>query len=111
MPYDKVVDSKKLDDGLTLIANSIRNKTIIQNELVFPEGFSKAIKSINEGEHPIYNGQYSVTPKANETVLLQTKNKILKDNVTVEKVPYFETSNDYGETIYIASEVKENANK
>lgn len=54
---------------------------------------------------PAYDGEHIVTPKAYEDQTLATKNKRMKDNVTVKAVPYWETSNKYGETVYIASEV------
>lgn len=44
----------------------------------------------------IYQGDYTVTPKITEEVLLQTKSKVMKSNVTVLKVPQFEVSNDAG---------------
>lgn len=44
----------------------------------------------------IYQGDYTVTPKVTEEVLLQTKSKVMKNNVTVLKVPQFEVSNDSG---------------
>lgn len=49
MPYDKLVDSTFLDDGLTQIANSIRAKTGGKDELAFPTGMSEAIDSIGGG--------------------------------------------------------------
>lgn len=52
-----------------------------------------------------YAGEYVVIPLAEEAVILPTTNKILYDDVTVTKVPYFETSNTSGTTVYIASEV------
>ena len=52
-----------------------------------------------------YHGDYEVVPKANEDVVLQTAGMQMSDDVTVFKVPYFETSNIYGDTVYIASEV------
>lgn len=51
-----------------------------------------------------YEGDYDVTPKAYERVVLPTAHKLLDKNVTVQKVPYFETSNQYGDTVYIAKE-------
>ena len=50
----------------------------------------------------IYDGDYIVTPLANGEVILETKNKSLTDDVTVLKVPRFQTSNEYGTTFYIA---------
>ena len=44
-----------------------------------------------------YEGEYTVIPKANAPTVLAT--------VTVTKIPYYETSNPTGDTVYIASEV------
>ena len=56
---------------------------------------------------PLYTGDYVVTPMAHEQQTLQTANKLLTDDVTVKKVPYYETSNDAGgTTIYIASDLE-----
>lgn len=52
-----------------------------------------------------YEGDYEVVPNAFEPVVLPTKNKLLADDVTVTKVPYYEVSNETGTTVYIASEV------
>lgn len=49
----------------------------------------------------IYEGDYIVTPKANEEVILETSNKILTDDITVLEIPYYETSNISGYTVYI----------
>lgn len=55
---------------------------------------------------PVYDGVYTVTPKAYDAQVLQTKNRVLEDNVTVEKVPSFDVSNQSGgTTFYIAAEV------
>lgn len=59
------------------------------------------------GELPKYEGEYEVTPLADQATTLLTKEKYLDSNVTVNKVPYYETSNtDGGETAYIAMEVE-----
>lgn len=52
-----------------------------------------------------YGGEYEVTPAANQNQTLETANKILTGDITVFKVPYYQTSNEYGDTVYIASEV------
>jgi hypothetical protein len=54
----------------------------------------------------IYSGAYEVTPKAWEEQILQTDGKLMTDDVTVFRVPYYETSNLFdGKTAYIAEEV------
>lgn len=53
---------------------------------------------------PEYAGPVTVTPRAYNEVVLATNGKLMTNDVTVHRVPYFETSNDSGETVYIAAE-------
>lgn len=53
----------------------------------------------------VYTGEYEVIPKAHESQTLETKDKLMEDNVFIFSVPYFQTSNEHGDTVYIASEV------
>lgn len=55
-----------------------------------------------------YEGEYIVTPKAFEETILETRNKLMADDVTVLEIPYWETSNPDGKTVYIAGEVEIN---
>lgn len=55
----------------------------------------------------VYEGAYRVHSEAHEVQILPTANKQLTKNITVEKIPYFETSNlSNGITAYIGSEVE-----
>ena len=49
-----------------------------------------------------YEGPYLVIPKTIDQVLA-TKNKTMRDDVTVTEIPYAETSNIHGTTVVIAS--------
>lgn len=51
-----------------------------------------------------YEGDYEVVPRAYENVELQTEQKQMKHNVTVYKVPKYETHNEHGSTVYIATD-------
>lgn len=54
---------------------------------------------------PTYKGSYEVTPKTTKQVI-ETAQKVMKDDVTVFAIPFFETSNTSGgNTIYIGKEV------
>lgn len=74
-------------------------------------GGSCKLKSIVNGQGGIYmpvypdmySGELIITPKAHEEQTLECAHKTMPDNVTVLKVPYYETSNDDGTTVYIAS--------
>ena len=58
------------------------------------------------GNLSIYNGNYTVTPSVEEQTL-KTANKKMLEDVTVKKIPFYETSNlSGGNTVYIGSEVE-----
>ena len=52
-----------------------------------------------------YDGDYEVIPQAHDEVILPTNGLVMKDDVTVREVPYYEVSNEYGYTVYIASNI------
>lgn len=45
------------------------------------------------GDYEYYEGEYVVTPQAWEETVLETEGLVLTDDVTVLRIPYFETSN------------------
>lgn len=51
-----------------------------------------------------YTGEYTVTPQPFDETVLDTHQKLLTDDITVLKIPYFETSNEHGNTVYIGGE-------
>ena len=78
-------------------------KVTVKNQPKINVDIKSATTVINSAS--IYDGSYSVKPKAFEDITLPTANKLMKNNVTIEKVPYFETSNETGTTIYIADSI------
>lgn len=55
-------------------------------------------------EYDAYAGSYEIVPKALESQTLETRNKVMKQDLVVKEVPYWETSNDAnGKTAYIAA--------
>jgi hypothetical protein len=53
---------------------------------------------------PLYEGEYEVTPKVTEQTI-PTAQKFLARDVTIEKIPYFEVSNNSGGTTASIGEV------
>lgn len=45
---------------------------------------------------PAYDGSYEVTPLANTETILETAGRRMEDDVTVRKIPYYETTNESG---------------
>lgn len=50
---------------------------------------------IDGGGEP-YSGEYDVTPLPRDDVVLPTANRRMSDDVTVRRIPYYETSNPSG---------------
>lgn len=44
----------------------------------------------------VYTGDYEVTPKVTRELTLETKRKVMKDDVVVKKMPQFEVANEAG---------------
>ena len=51
-----------------------------------------------------YTGEYIITPAPFTSQTLETRGKSMSDDVTVREIPYYETSNISGITIYIGGE-------
>lgn len=58
------------------------------------------IVEIIRGEFPFYEGPYSVTPRVAEQQL-ETRNTTVTQNIEVEGIPVYRTSNPYGTTVII----------
>jgi hypothetical protein len=57
---------------------------------------------ITTADLPHYEGEYTVIPKTEEQTL-KTANKVMSDNLVVEKIPYYEVTNTAnGKTVTIA---------
>lgn len=61
-------------------------------------------------EAPLYDGEYTVIPKADREQVLPTSGKRMADDVSVTKIPYYQASNVSGDTVYIGMEVTINGN-
>jgi len=58
-------------------------------------------------EYGIYGGEYQIVPKAFEPQILPTSNRVLKEDVIVKEVPFYEVSNDSnGVTAYIGKDIE-----
>lgn len=64
------------------------------------QGWLTNPKVIVTGDSNIYEGALRVVPSTEDQVLA-TANKLVLADITVEEVPYFEVSNEYGTTITI----------
>lgn len=105
---------KGIISGLKLKGKLINDSINIKGKLETNSNIKGLINSANhlEGKiiaggtavYPDYEGTYDVIPKT-ESQTLNTQNKILREDMLIESIPYFETSNQYGNTIYIGSEV------
>lgn len=85
--------------GAVSKGGEIQGRLDTQSTLVGSVGFPKC-------DYPLpYEGTYDVIPKAYTMQTLATSDKYMEDDVRVHEIPYFETSNVSGTTVYIADEV------
>lgn len=106
----KTVDSlaikevfQSVSDGKGLIASAITDKGVKTDA---KDTFSTMAHNIGEiqtsggGDYEFYEGSYNFVPKVSEQ-LMETKDKAMKDNVTVAGIPFHEVSNETGTTVVI----------
>lgn len=102
VPKNIHADIKPISDIKTTIHSSASNKL---------KGTFYGKKSIigsfslpqSSRDVDIYAGPYEVIPKIrNQT--LDTKNRMLSKNIFIKQIPYYETSNESGYTVYIGGE-------
>ena len=66
---------------------------------------------MDSADVPKYAGETTVTPKVENETVLPTRDKIVKDDITVLKIPQFEVSNTSGGyTLIIGEEYYNNGN-
>ena len=79
-------------------------KAVISNSVLLMGKLNPAnkLQGIISAIEPVesYNGDYTITPKI-DSQTMRTKNKKMEDNITVLAIPYYETSNLTGKTVYI----------
>lgn len=69
-----------------VLRGSLRPREVLRGSLAKPEAIRPAE----------YEGAYAVTPKIAESVVLPTKERFMRQDVTVEKIPQFEVTNEAG---------------
>jgi hypothetical protein len=84
------------EETLIGMANAIRTKTGLTNKINV-ENYESEILSISDvNDIEIYDGVYQVVPNVFDNLILETKDKKMVDNVTVDKIPYAKVSNEAG---------------
>lgn len=92
-----------VSDGKELIASAITDKGV---ETDAKDTFATMAQNISDiqtgggGEYDFYEGSYNLVPKA-VSQAIETKDKVMKDNVTVAEIPFHEVSNETGTTVVI----------
>ena len=86
------------------ITGTVRSNGTVRGKVASDGMISGIVNYRQCHEVPVYSGNYVVVPKTHEQ-FLATQNKLMAEDVDVKAIPYFETSNVSGTTVYIANEV------
>lgn len=88
------------DTTLTSLADAIRTRSGETKKLIFPTEFITEIETLSQ-DYSMWNGNYIVTPSV-FAQSLDTKGKVMRENVTINEIPYSEVSNTSGgNTVHI----------
>lgn len=105
----KLVDSnvikevfQSVSEGKEKIASAITDKGV---ETDATDTFSTMAQNISDiqtggGEYDFYEGSYNLVPKV-VSQAIETKDKVMQNNVTVAEIPFHEVSNETGTTVVI----------
>lgn len=52
----------------------------------------------------VYDGETVIVPSSFSDKELETRGKMVKTDIVVKQIPYYETANETGKTIYIGNE-------
>lgn len=64
--------------------------------------YDETIGNLIMAESEVYDGDYNVVPQVGQQVVLPTENQTLIDDITVEQIPIYETTNESeGKTLTI----------
>ncbi len=74
---------------------------VYDDELLEAELLSEIVEVT---KYETYDGEYTVIPTL-ENQTLATADKLMKQDVTVEKIPHYEVSNNAGGTTFITAEI------
>lgn len=95
----------EIEIGEIILDEEIEIGEIILDEEIEIGGIELDIIEVEGLDIERYKGDYIITPMAYDEQELETKNKLLEDNITVKEIPYYRVSNVDGTTVYIGSEV------
>lgn len=76
---------------------------MIRVQIILQSAVKVCISGITVISSPEYVGPYDIVPLFSEQVL-QTEKRLMTKNVTIEKIPQYEVSNDYGGVTLIMGE-------
>lgn len=87
-----------------MVIRKIEQETIHHSNAI-KDGYAGTVNRIGDKlviiGAPDYEGEYVVRSSAKTEKVLPTRGRIMKDDVTVQTISYWETANDDGTTVYI----------
>ena len=93
LPIQVEMTLDKSKTVFTMALESNIEEAVLQNSMVI----NATIVDV-----PQYEGEYVIIPLADNDQVLETKDKLCTDDITVTKIPTFQTHNESGITFYIA---------
>lgn len=90
--------------GKQSLGGTLSGKGTVSGSVTQKESIHGTLGISTSGVTEQYKGDYEVTPRLSAQVL-ETRKKVMTDNLTIKEIPIYEVSNTSGgTTVYIAKE-------
>lgn len=83
------------------LSGALRAGNTLRGSLSPETSLAGTVNAATMADLPAYDGEYIIEPKLHEDITLSTKNRKMKSDVTVLKIPHYEVSNEAGGTTLI----------
>lgn len=80
-------------NAVTLWGDTVRPNVLLEGYTAHNAYGEPIVGTLHSAEYPTYTGVTLVTPLADTEQVLDTAQKLLLDDITVEKIPYTEVTN------------------
>lgn len=74
-----------------VLTGQLVNQLSLEGKITSLESISGTVSNLKN--YPTYNGVTEITPVVDLDILLETQNTVVKDNIIIHEIPYYETSN------------------
>ena len=82
------------------LSGTLNARPTLRGSLSPDEGLSTKLNVVTRTDAEVYDGDYEIVPSTDGETL-PVNRKVMAHNIVFKAIPYYETSNEHGTTVYI----------